>query len=188
MSEKIKIPTLTIQYRDPFLFKTLYFLIYEWLMDNGYTDEDGGEKRLEKHYEEQRHGELRHYRIWWRSLKIPHGSGFVKYHLDVDYLGLAISKVEVQRGEKRIKADSGEINIFLSPWVEVDFSEHFKKNFFIRYFEDVFKTRWMKNNLEGHKDEIYSDALRLHGTLKKYFELWNSTRIEELFHTKFDEV
>ncbi|MBW2988674.1 hypothetical protein DRJ48_05070 [Candidatus Woesearchaeota archaeon] len=188
MPEKIKLPTLTVQYRDVFLFKTLYFMIYEWLMDNGYHDEDGGEKRLEKHYEEHRHGDLRHYRIWWRPFRIPANSGFVKYHLDIDYLGLAIQQVEIMREGRRIKAQSGEINVFINGWIEVDFQEYFKKNFIMRYFEDTFKTRWMKKNLEGHKAELKRDAFRLHGVVKKFFDLWHSMPIEVLFHGKYEEV
>ena len=188
MVEKIKIPRLTIQYRDPFLFKTLYFLIYEWLLDNGYADEDRGEKRLEKHYEEQRHKDLRHYRIWWRSYRMIQNSSFVKYHLDVDYLGLAIQQVEIMKEGKRIKAQSGEINVFIDAWVEVDFQEYFRKNIIMRSFQDVFKTRWMKKNLEGHKEEIKRDAFRLHGTIKKWFELWHSMPIEAMYHEKFEGV
>ncbi len=188
MSEKISIPTLQINYRDYFIFKTLYFLVYEWLMDNNYKDEDRGEKRIEKNYEEQRHGDLRHYRIWWRTFRIPQGSGFVKYHLDIDYLGLAIKDAEVMKENKRIKAQYGEINLFINAWVEVDFKSYFKKNFLLRRFEDVFKTRWMKNNLEGHKAELKGDAFRLYGTLKKYFELWHYLPLEPVYHEKFNGV
>jgi len=188
MSEKIKLPRLTIQYRDPFLFKTLYFLIFEWLMENGYKDEDRGERRIEKHYEEQRHGDLRHYRIWWRPYRIPMGSSFVKMHMDVSYLGLAIQQVEIMKEGKRIKAQSGEINIFIDAWLEIDFKDYFSKSFIMRSFQDVFKTRWMKKELEGHKAELKRDAFRLHGTLMKWFELWNHMPVQELYHEKMDSV
>jgi hypothetical protein len=188
MTEKIKLPRLTIQYRDPFMFKTLYFLIFEWLMENNYRDEDRGEKRLEKHYEEQRHGDLRHYRIWWRPYKVPMGSSFVKYHIDVTYLGLAIQQVEIMKEGKRIKAQSGEINLFLDGWIEVDFQEYFSKNFLMRGFKDIFMTRWMKKELEGHKEGLKRDVFRLHGMLMKWFDMWTHTPVEALYHEKTDSV
>ncbi len=187
-SDRIKLPQLTIQYRDPFLFKTLYFLIYDWLMINDYRDEDRGEKWIEKHYEEQRHKDLRHFRIWWRTYKILNNSSFVKYHMDVNYLGLAIQQVEIMKEGERIKAESGEMNVFINGWIEVDFKDYFKKNFIMRSFEDVFKTRWMKKNLEGHKEELKRDTFMLQGTVKKFFELWHSMPTEVIFHKKFEGV
>ena len=70
----------------------------------------------------------------------------------------------------------------------MDFQDYFKRNFLLRGFENVLKTRWMKNNLEGHKEELKRDTFRFHGTLKKWFELWHSMPHEVLYHRKFDQV
>ena len=188
MPEQITLPRLTIQYRDPFIFKTLYFLAHEWLKENDYLDEDRGITRFEKNYEEQRIKDVRHYRIWWRTFRIPHGSSFVKYKINLNYLGLVIQQVEIMQEGKRIKAQSGEINLFIEGIIEVDFKDHFKKNFIMRGFEDVFKTRWMKNQLEGHKEELKRDVNRFHGTLKTWFELQHSMPVQKMYHTKFDKV
>ena len=188
MPDKIKLPQLEIIYRDPFILKSLYRFQHDWFIDNQYTDEDGGDKRLEKTYWELRHKDVRHYRLWWRGFKPPldQTSDFAMMHMHVDWLCLGIQQIEIMHQGKKIKAQSGEVTYRINPYVEIDYKDYFQSNFILRAFEDVFKTRWMKLNHEGLKAEIKRDAWRLMNSTKKFFEVWTDRPTEEGIHKKFD--
>jgi len=56
------------------------------------------------------------------------------------------------------------------------------------FFDNWFRTRLLKKNLEENKKMIYQDVYRLHGMLKKYLELKAFTPDTENFHEKFQYV
>ncbi len=188
MAQKISIPKLTIIYQDPFQFKTLYAFLHDWLLENGYTDARGGDKLLEINYEEQRFQDFSHYRIWWRSFKVPNDSKFIKYHLDIDFLGIGIKKIDIIHEGKKIKAHQGELTLWITSYVEVDWNNFFASHPLLRHFEDWYKRRWMKKELEGHKAEIRRTQTRLQGSIKNYFEMWHYLPMEEVYHKKHEPV
>jgi len=188
MPDRIPLPKLTIIYKDPFQFKTLYFFLHEWLMENGYRDPTGGDRLFEINYEEQRTGETNNYRIWWRTSRTPRGSKFLKYHINIDYLGLVIKKVDIMFEGKKKTADQGELTLWLTTFVEVDWNDYFKDHPILKYFEEWYKRRWMKAELEGHKMEMLRDQQKLQGAIKKYFEMWHYMPSEEIYHKKHEDT
>ena len=186
MSQKIKLPTLTFIYKDPFQLETLYSFLDEWVMENNYRDKDNGDKLIEVNYEEQRQENVNHYRIWWRTFKIPNGSKFIRYHLNIDFLGLAFKKVEIIHEGKKIKADHGELTLWVDFFVNVDWNDFFSQHPLLKHFESWYKTRWMKKELEGHKAEIKRDQIKLQGSIKQYFEMWHYLPSDQAYHKKHE--
>ena len=186
MPQQIRIPGLTIIFKEPFQFKTLYFFLHEWLMENNYRDKRRNDKMIEINYEEQRYHDHKHVRIWWRTFR-PFNS-FVRYWITIDYLGLVLKKVDIMKEGKKITADIGEVTLWVNSWVEIDWNDFFKDHPVLRRFEEWYKKRWMKGNMEGHKLEIKRDQDRLQGAIKQYFEMWHYLPSEESYHKKHDDV
>lgn len=155
-------------------------------MENGYTDRAGGDKMLEINYEEQRYPDYNHYRIWWRMSKPI--SQFIKFNCSIDWLGLAIQKIDVMKDGKKTWANLGEITLFLNFWINVDWNKYFEDHPILKRFKTVYMTRWRKKDLEGHKMQLKWDYFRLHGLIKKHFEMWHYIPTGEMYHKKLEEV
>src|SRR3990167_3096296 len=84
-------------------FGEFYKYLKLWLEDNNYVKGDG--ESLEKKYIERAKGDKKQLEIIWNSQKKK--SEFFVYHLDVTFLILGMSDVEVQQESIKRKMQKG---------------------------------------------------------------------------------
>ncbi|MBI2133656.1 hypothetical protein HYU11_03155 [Candidatus Woesearchaeota archaeon] len=193
---RITLPDLEIIYRDVWVMQYLYRVTHYWLMENGWKDAKGNvdHENMEILYLERRgttfspqHRELR---IWWRLRKQPLflGGNYYMYHMDIDFNVIQITDVEIMREGQKIKAQHGELRIMIKPYLETELSGAWKDHPILKYVEQYFKARILKRTLEDHKKELYREAYRLQGMMKKYLELKTFLPEVEMFHQKFEYI
>jgi hypothetical protein len=188
----VKLPQLEIIYKEVFVMKYLYTVIHEWLQEEDYVDVAGLDNHyyMEIMYLERRIG-VKELRIWWRSFKYPTGppaKSFYRYRLDIDYNIINMVDVEIMHNGRKMKVQNGEISIKIQPIVEWDWQGRWEKHPLLKYFQNVFLKRVLYKNIEDHKKEVYRDAYRLQGMIKKYLELKSFMPEVEVFHEKFDRL
>ncbi len=194
---RIAIPPLEVVYRDVFVMQPLYRATRQWLMENDYVDDHGDtsmESGMEILYHYRRgtsqNPAERELRIWWRTVKGRHAafggaSSFYKYHMDIDWNVIQMVDMEIMREGKKEKVQFGELRMMIRPFIEMP---DLSTNPLMKFFDNWFRTRLLKKNLEENKKMIYQDAYRLQGMLKKYLELKIFTPDMESFHEKFEFV
>ena len=197
MALRIAIPNLGVVYREVFVMQPLYRVTRQWLMQNDYRDSTGDETM-------ESAGELLYHirkgtsvspsekelRIWWRTRKqpIPEGSlgnKFFVHHIDIDWNVIQMYDIEIMREGKKEKVQQGELRIDIRPYIE---TPDMSKAPALKFFDNWFRTRLIKKNLEENKKMLYQDAYRLQGMIKKYLELKTFIPEEENFHEKFEFV
>ncbi len=193
---RITIPDLEIIYKDVWVMQYLYRVMHYWLMENGWRDSKGNldHETMELLYLERRgttfspaHRELR---IWWRLNKQPLflGSKYYQYHMDIDFNVIQMTDVEIMRDGQKVKAQHGELRLMIKPYLEIEDSGSWNEHFLLKYVEQYFKARILKKNLEDHKKEVYREAYRFQGMIKKYLELKSFLPDMEVFHQKFEYI
>ncbi|MBI4438842.1 hypothetical protein HY640_02835 [Candidatus Woesearchaeota archaeon] len=199
--DKIVLPDLEIIYKDVWVMLYLYRVTRYWFYENGWNDltNNPDHQNIEHLYLERRgtsfsptHRELR---IWWRVQKVPLfvGRAYYNYRLDFEFNGIQMTDVEVVKDDKKIKAQHGELRITIKPFIQLEThpgikSPSWSKHFLLRYIESYFKQRVLKRTLEDHKKELYREAYRLQGMLKKYLELKTFLPEMETFQEKFEHI
>ncbi len=203
MGNKIVLPDLEIIFRDVYVMQYLYRVMHYWLIENGWKDSKGDldHQSMEILYFERRgttfspqHRELR---IWWRLNKQPlfASSSYYRYRMDVDFNVIQMTDVEIMKEGQKLKAQHGELRLMIKPSLELETStgspyegKGWGAHPILRYVESYFKARILKRALEDHKKELYREAYRFQGMIKKYLELKTFLPDMEVFHEKFEYI
>ena len=193
----IRIPDLTVVYREVFVMQPLYRVTRQWLMENEYWDakEDDtmeGAMEILYHYRKgtSQSPNEKELRIWWRNTKKPislgsAGSKFFIHHMDIDWNVIQMYDMEIMREGKKEKVQHGELRVTIRPYIEMPDMSAVP---LLKFFDNWFRTRLLKKNLEENKKMLYQDAYRLQGMMKKYLELKIFIPDMESFHEKFEFV
>jgi len=183
---KVALPQIMARYKATAIYKPLYEMLHEWFLEYGYADYAGSDSHdsyMETLYsiEENPGGDL--INIWWR-LKKKTSNSRITYHLNLEYLGIAVNDVEVAFKDKKMKAQKGELNMFITAWVELDYSDRWDNSSIMKLFLDFFRKRVWKNEMEMHKKLLYEEASKLQGIIKKYFDLYQFIPEKDLFEAE----
>ncbi|MEM4336391.1 MAG: hypothetical protein QXG86_00090 [Candidatus Woesearchaeota archaeon] len=186
MGEKIPISgsrvsdSLSIKYEDVFSLQSLYKMIREWLIANEYASNKKDEK-MEKFYLEKHSGGAKELWIWWRTSKIPHGSKYFKYVLNIDYHVLGMKDVEIMHKGMKIKVNKGEVEILINCYLETE-AEFQLKESLLRGIANMFRKKIYRKEIEQHKKDLESEMFSLQHDIKQFLELKGFLPKSELLH------
>ena len=182
-AHKIVIPELQIIYRDVFVMVYFYKMLHFWLEEEGFLDPFKTHEYMESEYI-QRQLTNKEYHIFWKTEKNPIDSSYYKYHLDIDMRVILMSDVEVIKNGRKVKAQKGEMQVKINPWIEVDMGKGWETHPILKYISSYFRRRLYKREMELHKKELYRDAYRLQAVIKKYLEMKSFLPEIEVYHEK----
>lgn len=171
--EKIRAAQFRIKYKDFFHMKHLYTMMYEWLVEEGWSNRDYffGET-LYLQIEHQRAGnELW---IWWRCEKMPEGvSGYSywKFKLRIDFHVILLKDTEIIKDGKKHATNWGEVEVKIWADVITDPTKEWEKHWFLKHFNDLFRGRYLKEQTEKYKIEVYREAYRFQEAIKAFLNL-----------------
>jgi len=177
MPDFMKITTLKLKVRDVFSAKDTVRVIEEWLKENHYVDQEGGEDYETLYTHAIRGGgAVLDAWFWWRVIKYPTGTtkdtAYLRYriNLDMHFLGDA-NEVEVMHKGKKVKLNKGEIEFNITPIVEIDFRDEWKKSGILGLAHDIFKKKIYKKEIDNHVELLMTDTYKLQNMLKQWFNL-----------------
>ncbi|MCX6709732.1 MAG: hypothetical protein NTV63_02125 [Candidatus Woesearchaeota archaeon] len=180
---KIELPQIEARHKATAVYKPLYEMLHDWFMEYGYSGKGGEDKYMETLYsvEENPGGDTIH--IWWRLSKNINKQ--IRYVFNFDYLGVAVNDIEVQFENKKIKAQKGELTMYINARIELDYENKWDKSPLMRFFQLYLRTRALKANLEMHKRLLQEEAYKLDALIKRYFDMYQFTPEKKTFVPKF---
>jgi len=185
LKQKKPLQQLTIIYRDVFRLKSLYEMMHEWVLEEGFTDynEDKSDSFETFYWERRKPGTSgKDYNIWWRLRKKPEGHRWWTYDLNVDFIGLHIEDSEVMHEGKKIKVNKGEIDIFITPTLHLDIDDEWSEGHLFDSFTKPFRLRMLKKDFSFHKTELESTAARFQSAIKDFLDLKQFSDGQEPYH------
>jgi hypothetical protein len=184
----ILVARMVVENEETFHLKNLYKLLYSWLDEEGFYDIYGDRVingNPETFYLERISGTAsREHRIRWRCTRNPNSSTYYRYYLKIDWVTLNMKSIEVMHQGYKMKTDRGDIIITIEAWLQLDYSEGWEKNSFLRstFIQRLFRNRIYKEQIESYKVDLYKTAYRLQNTIKQYLKLKTLYEMPKPFH------
>ncbi|MBU0457655.1 MAG: hypothetical protein ABH824_06965 [Nanoarchaeota archaeon] len=177
--ELIQVVRTRVKYKDIFDMKAFYESLREWLKEYGWGDSDASE-RYEKYYGE-RIGQdgAKEIWIWWRLEKKASDTESFTYYLDFDYHLLQLLPAEVVKEGQKLKVNKGEVELFITAYMESKYLSSFRSNFILKAFTNLFTKRIYHKTIEERKKELYQETYVLQNFIKQWFKLKRYLPYEE---------
>lgn len=169
-----------IKYRDIFNMQDLYRTLHEWIKDNQWNDiqdDTEGDAHESFYYDRTDLYGNKEIWAWWRMWQFPDAepadtsNSFFRYHLDIDLHVLHLKEHEIMQAGKKIKTNTGEIEIKIWSWIELDYKGQWSKHPILKFFFEIFEARIFEHDLERHKHELYRQTYLLQNQIKQYLQL-----------------
>lgn len=190
---EIAVNEFSLTYQDLFVFKPLYRVLHKYFCENGWRDQYGYEGTLAKFYEiyylhRETGGGFYDITIVWEWHKKYVNTNYeMKIQAEFVLLG---GKIDERRiGDKKVKGESGEFNIFLRPKVLIKKNEEFNKDVFLSRV----KRRFFESDTKAIAEEVqaytYSKTKEVYDLVKSYLDTHSSVfGMDTLIHRKWEGV
>lgn len=151
---------LKIKHKGVFDLNNIYNSLAYYLYDYGLCK---NLNTLEKRYAEKLNGPVKNIEIEWETSKQPEGSTYFKYVIKIKFLLLGISEIEMQKGDRKIKAHKGDFEAKIIAYVEAG-GEEFDK---LGFLGKLYANHVIRKRLDEYKIDLYSKVYKLHDFLKR---------------------
>jgi hypothetical protein len=170
--EYIRITDFTVTFKkEIFKLDELYKVMHEWLIENGYATR-ADEKFPEKYFLHKVSQAGKEVWVRWRLKKEPPGGvGFWRFDLDVDMHVMGLQDVEVVVGNKKVKANKGEVEVQVAASLILDAEGEWSKNALLKPFRKFFFNRVVSKKLDMMKKKIYTEAFEFRDIINNYLKM-----------------
>lgn len=187
-----EIPVFQVKYKDVFHLQNLYNMMHELLWEEGWGGYEGdkGHADIETLYSENVfqkaiHSGGKDLWVWWRLQKdVEKYSGYFKYTLDIDFHGVYLQDIEIMHQGKKIKAKSGELEIFFRPRLEGDYKGTWRKQWLLKHFQDIYEKRIMSYDIEKLEKNLWREGYRIQSKVKDFLNMRTYIPTAPPFHPK----
>ena len=149
---------LKIKYKGVFDMENLYNSMAYYLQDYGLCKDL---TKLEKRYAEKKMGSAKNLEILWTTKKKV--SEYFTYHIKITFLVLGLSDIEMQKGDKKVKANKGDCEMRIAGWVEVG-GEKFDK---LGFLNKIYANYVIRKRLDEYKIDLYSKVYKFQDFVKR---------------------
>ncbi|MBW2985326.1 hypothetical protein KY313_01590 [Candidatus Woesearchaeota archaeon] len=172
----IKAAQFRIKFREQFNLKMLYLRMHEWLVQEAWaTRKDDDFPEIFCGQNESALGGTETW-FYWRMHKFsgagsPGTNNYYRWSMNINGHVILLREVEAIKDGKKFKTNWGEVEIIIDAKVETDYNKTWRKHKILKHFEDLFRSRIFKKELEKSRDELYREAYRFQDAIKDYLEI-----------------
>ncbi|RMF54701.1 hypothetical protein D6745_04435 [Candidatus Woesearchaeota archaeon] len=172
--------------KNVFTAEWAYKTIYNWLVEEEFVDEEmgSGDKYEVMYYEKREPGNIKEVWFWWRAELIPKNNSYYKYRLIIDGHFLGLKELEIMHEGQKVKTNHSELTLRCKADLVLDYLGKWKKNWFLKTFDDVFRKRIYYNDILKYKRDLYNRAYRLQAEMKQFLKLNEHVIHPTFFHHK----
>lgn len=162
MSEKDVIFQGKIKQSGIFTFKDFYSFSYDWLRDQGFDVS-------EKVYSEKVAGDSKDIDIEWEATKKV--SDYFQFYVKLAWKILGMKSVEVQRDGKKIKTNSGVLEIKFKSVLVKDYESRWEDRPLWKFLRGVYDRYIVRSRIESYEDKLFGETDDLIAQLKAYLTI-----------------
>jgi len=162
MSEKDTIYAGKIKHSGLFNFKDLYQFSYQWFIDEGY-------KLFERKYGESISGDAKDIELRWESKKDI--SDYFQFVIKMEWIILGMKPVEAQRGDKKVKTNSGVCEIKFKAILVKDYENKWETNAFMKFLRGLYDRFIVKNRIDDYEEKLLEEVHNLIDQIKAFLVL-----------------
>lgn len=152
---------ITIKYKDPFDFATIYKNMLYWAQSNGYQAETGGEDNYEVLYRERQYPGSGELWLTWKMKKSYNKYIGHKMLLKIQILQKGKTEIMDEKTGKKKNMDTGELIINITGEITLNgkLDKEWDKDIFLRFpfniIKRLFKIRTIKDTLDYWEDKSF---------------------------------
>lgn len=151
-----------IKQKGLFTFKEFYNFIYDWLRDEGYDV-------FEKNYTEKVSGDTKQVEIRWDAER--NISDYFKYVIRVDWMILGMKSIEVQREGKKVRMDTGQIDLKIKAILKKDYENRWENHPFWKFLRGMYERYIIKSRIEDYSIKLFEEVNEFIAQSKSFLEL-----------------
>ncbi|MBS3079056.1 hypothetical protein J4218_02970 [Candidatus Pacearchaeota archaeon] len=149
MSEKDKVYQGKVKQSGIFSFKDLYAFLYSWLKEEGYDI-------VEKSYSEKISGDSKQIEITWEAAKEV--SDYFKFQIKVEWQILGMKSVDVQKEDKKIKMDSGSLEVKFKGVLLKDYEDRWENQPFWKFMRGIYDRYVIKSRIDEYQIKLIEEV------------------------------
>jgi len=149
MAEKDKVFSGKFKQKAIFNFKDFYSFTYDWLVGEGY-------KVTEKVYSEEIAGDSKKVEIEWEAKKKI--SDYFRFVIKARWMVLGLKNIEVQREGKKLKMNSGQVEIKLSAILEKDYENRWEDHPFWKFLRGIYDRYIIRSRIDQYEDKLKEEV------------------------------
>ena len=149
MAEKDTVFSGKLKQKGIFDFKDIYAFTYDWLVSEGY-------KVTEKVYSEEITGDSKKIEIEWQAKKKI--SDYFQFLVKVRWMVLGLKNVEVQREGKKIKMNSGQVEIKIAGVLIKDYEHKWEDAPIWKFFRGIYDRYIVRTRIEQYEERLLEEV------------------------------
>ncbi len=149
MAEKDTIIKGKLKQKGIFNFKEFYTFTYDWFTNEGY-------KITEKAYAEEITGDSKKIELEWQAKRKI--SDYFQFLIKTRWQVLGLKNVEVQREGKKIKLNSGQVEINLIGVLIKDYEHKWEDKPIWKFFRGIYDRYIIKSRIDKYEAKLKQEA------------------------------
>jgi len=162
MSEKDKVYQGKVKQSGIFSFKDLYSFLYDWLKEEGYDV-------TEKSYSEKVTGDSKQIEITWEDTREV--SDYFRFLIKVEWQILGMKSVEVQKDDKKIKMDSGSMEVKFKGVLLKDYEDRWENQPFWKFMRGVYDRYVIKSRIDEYQIKLIEEVEDIVSQCKSFLSI-----------------
>jgi hypothetical protein len=177
-----KVAQYELEYENVYHLKNLYWLMHEWFEIEGFKslDNDGFFESLYWHRIKPE-GNMEHH-VWWRAKFEWENNSYYRYFVKMDMQTLNMGKTELMSRGKKYSVNQGDVIIRVEAYIQLDYKNKWQKHWFLKHFDEWYRKRFFKHQIEDLRVDLYKIIYRLQDTVKQYLEIHSKFELPKPFH------
>jgi len=149
MAELDKICEGKVKFDGIFNFGEIYKFVYTMLGDYEYKIE-------EKVYSEKSKPTGKEIEIVWMTKRKI--SDYFRFRINVTWLILGMSDVEVQKDGAKVKLNKGNLEIKFTTYLEKDYEQRWENNSIVKFMRGIYDKYIIKSRIETYEDKVKEET------------------------------
>jgi len=149
MSELDKICEGKVKFDGIFNFSEIYKFVYTLLGDYEYKIE-------ERVYTEKSKPNGKEIEIFWIAKRKI--SDYFRFRINVNWLILGMSDIEVQKDGVKVKVNKGSLEIKFTAYLEKDYEQRWENNAAVKFLRGLYDRYIIKSRIETYEDKIKEET------------------------------
>jgi hypothetical protein len=136
--------------------------MYDWFINEDYD-------LMEKKYAEKVSGDAKEIEIIWEGYKKV--SDYFRFVIKARWIILGMKDVEVQREGKKIKMNSGTLEVNFQAILEKDYESRWEGKPMFKFMRGVYDRYIVRSRIEAYEDKVVGELLKLIDETKAFLAL-----------------
>src|SRR3989338_11379589 len=161
---------LKLKQKSIFDMDELYKLMFKWFSTHNYDFQ-------EKEYIEKVQGDgSKSLEIGWMSYRKI--SDYIKFRIDIKFLILGLTTVEIEVDRMKRKTNSGDIEMRFDAYIETDYEGKWESQPITKFFREFYNKYIIKGRMEGYEVQLHEELYELMGEIKAFLNLYKFQGVE----------